>query len=300
MPEGQALVLGGGGVAGIAWMIGVLAGLADAGRDVTGADLLVGTSAGAAVAAQVGSGLPLDALFARQVDPALQSREISVELDMEKLGAEFAELLAGGNSAESAQEGQDAQDAQRRVGAYALAARTVPEAERRAAVSSRLPSPEWPSRRMLLVAVDAETGETRVFDRESGVNLIDAVAASCAVPGIWPPVSIGGRRYVDGGVRSSDNADLAAGYERIAVLSPLGLNSPIPSPMPLRGVVERLRSDGSEVMVITPDEASVAAIGINPLDPATRVPAAQAGRAQGRALGWAGLAGAQDPGLAGS
>jgi NTE family protein len=73
MPEGQALVLGGGGVAGIAWMTGVLAGLADAGRDVTGADLLVGTSAGAAVAAQVGSGLPLDALLARQVDPAPQA-----------------------------------------------------------------------------------------------------------------------------------------------------------------------------------------------------------------------------------
>jgi NTE family protein len=135
MPEGQALVLGGGGVAGIAWMTGVLAGLADAGQDVTGADLLVGTSAGAAVAAQVGSGLPLDALFARQVDAALQAREISVELDMEKLGAEFAALLTGMSSAESAQ------DAQRRVGAYALAARTVPEAERRAAVSSRLPSP---------------------------------------------------------------------------------------------------------------------------------------------------------------
>ncbi len=280
MPEGQALVLGGGGVAGIAWMTGVLAGLAEAGQDVTGADLLVGTSAGAAVAAQVGSGLPLDALFARQVEPALQAREISVELDMEKLGAEFAALLAGPTSAESA---ESAQDAQRRVGAYALAARTVPEADRRAAVSSRLLSPEWPSRRMLLVAVDAETGETRIFDRESGVDLIDAVAASCAVPGIWPPVSIGGRRYVDGGVRSSDNADLAAGYGRIVVLSPLGFDSPLPSPMPLRAVVERLRSDGSEVTVISPDGASAAALGTNPLDPATRVPAADAGRAQGRA-----------------
>jgi NTE family protein len=277
MPEGQALVLGGGGVAGIAWMTGVLAGLAEAGQDFTGADLLVGTSAGAAVAAQVGSGLPLDALFARQVDPALQAREISVKLDMEKLGAEFAALLAGSTSAESAQ------DAQRRVGAYALAARTVPEADRRAAVSSRLPSPEWPSRRMLLVAVDAESGETRVFDRESGVGLIDAVAASCAVPGIWPPVSIGGRRYVDGGVRSSDNADLAAGYGRIVVLSPLGFDSPLPSPMPLRAVVGQLREAGSAVTVITPDDASVAAMGVNPLDPGTRVPAAEAGRAQGRA-----------------
>jgi NTE family protein len=67
------------------------------------------------------------------------------------------------------------------------------------------------------------------------------------------------------------------------VLSPLGLNSPFRQPVPLPDVVARLRSDGSQVTVIAPDEASVAAMGINPLDPATRVPAARAGRAQGRA-----------------
>ena len=273
MVEGQALVLGGGGLAGIAWMTGLLAGLADAGQDVTGADLLVGTSAGAAVAAQVGSGLSLDALFARQVDPALQAREISVEVNMTEVAAEFAALLAGATSA---------QDIQRRVGAYALAASTVSEADRLAAVGSRLPSPQWPVRRLLLVAVDAETGETRVFDRDSGADLVDAVAASCAVPGIWPPVTIGGHRYVDGGIRSSDNADLASGHARIVVLSPLGPDSPFPTPLPLRTVVARLRSEGSAVTVIAPDEASVAAIGTNPLNPATRIPAAEAGRAQGR------------------
>jgi len=95
-------------------------------------------------------------------------------------------------------------------------------------------------------------------------------------------VSIGGRRYVDGGVRSSDNADLAAGSARIVVLSPLGLNSLFPQPVPLPDVVARLRADGSQVTVIAPDQASVAALGINPLDPATRIPAARAGRAQGR------------------
>ena len=273
MVEGQALVLGGGGLAGIAWMTGLLAGLADAGQDVTGADLLVGTSAGAAVAAQVGSGLSLDALFARQVDPALQAREISVEVNMTEVAAEFAALLADATSA---------QDIQRRVGAYALAASTVSEADRLAAVGSRLPSPQWPARRLLLVAVDAQTGETRVFDRDSGADLVDAVAASCAVPGIWPPVTIGGHRYVDGGIRSSDNADLASGHARIVVLSPLGPDSPFPTPLPLRTVVARLRSEGSAVTVIAPDEASVAAIGTNPLDPATRIPSAEAGRAQGR------------------
>jgi NTE family protein len=273
MVDGQALVLGGGGVAGIAWITGLLTGLAEAGQDVTGADLIVGTSAGATVAAQVGSGLPLDDLFARQTEPALQSREITVDVELDKFAAEWAEIMAGVTSA---------QDALRRVGAYALAADTVPEAIRRDVIESRLPSHDWPSRRILLVTVDAQTGEMHVFDRESGASLVDAVAASCAVPGIWPPVTIDGRRYVDGGVRSTDNADLAAGYGRIVVISPLGYNSPLPSPMPLREVVGRLRDGGSEVTVVAPDEASAAAIGANPLDPDTRVPAAEAGRAQGR------------------
>jgi NTE family protein len=122
-----------------------------------------------------------------------------------------------------------------------------------------------------------------VFDRASGVSLVDAVAASCAVPGIWPPVTIDGRRYMDGGVRSTDNADLAAGAARIVVVSPFGMNSQVPSPMPLPEVVGRLRDSGAEVRVLQPDEASAAAMGANPLDPATRVPAAEAGLAQGRA-----------------
>jgi NTE family protein len=133
------------------------------------------------------------------------------------------------------------------------------------------------------VAVDAESGAVRVFDRESGVSLIDAMAASCAVPGVWPPVTIGARRYVNGGVRSSDNADLAIGAARVVIVSPLGWDSPLPSLFPLRSVVSQLRADGTEVTVLAPDAASAAAIGPNPLDPATRTPAAEAGRAQGRA-----------------
>jgi len=269
----QALVLGGGGVAGIAWITGLLAGLAEAGQDVTGADVIIGTSAGATVAAQVGSDLSLDELFARQTQPALQSREIPVELDLDKLAADWGQIMTGVRCGP---------EMLRRVGAYALAADTVPEAKRRAVIESRLPSRAWPTRRVQLVAVDAETGVPCVFDSQSGAELVDAVAASCAVPGIWPPVTIGGRRYIDGGVRSSDNADLAQGSERIVIISPLGYDSPIPSPMPLRQVVGQLRDRGSEVIVMVPDPASAAAIGANPLDPATRVPAAEAGLAQGR------------------
>jgi NTE family protein len=122
------------------------------------------------------------------------------------------------------------------MGAYALAADTVPEATRRAVIESRLPSHEWPERAIRLVAVEASTGETAVFDRDSRVGLVDAVAASSAVPGIWPPVTIGARRYVDGGVRSADNADLAVGWSEIVIVSPLGYDSPLPL-LPLREVV---------------------------------------------------------------
>jgi NTE family protein len=272
--EGHALVLGGGGVAGTAWITGLLAGLAEAGQDITGADVIIGTSAGSVVGAQLGSGLPLADLLARQAEPARQTAEIPAQVSLATMAAEMGAELAGVKSPA---------EMLRRIGAYAVAARTVPESARRAVIESRLPAHAWPERALRITAVDVGTGELRVFDRDSGVSLVDAVAASCAVPGIWPPVTIGGRRYMDGGVRSADNADLAAGYSRITVVSPLGANSPIPSPMPLRTVVGQLRDGGSEVTVLAPDAASVAAIGPNPLDPATRTPAARAGRAQGRA-----------------
>jgi NTE family protein len=274
MADGHALVLGGGGVAGIAWMTGLLTGLAEAGSDISGAGRVIGTSAGAAVAAQLGSGLPLDELFARQVEPALQSRELMAVIDWERFAADLEAYVDGAGSPEERLRG---------VGRFALEADTVQEDERRAVIESRLPSRDWPLTPTSLIAVDCTSGELAVFEASSGVSLVDAVAASCAVPGVWPPVTIAGRRYMDGGVRSGENADLAAGAERIIVISPLGMDSPLPSPMPLREVLTGLKEGGASVTVISPDEASVAAMGTNGLDPATRLPAATAGRAQGRA-----------------
>ncbi|MQY38642.1 hypothetical protein SRB17_66550 [Streptomyces sp. RB17] len=271
----EALVLGGGGVGGIAWMTGLLVGLAEAGQDVSGAGLLVGTSAGSTVAAQVGSGLSLQELYARQVDPALQAAEIMAEMDLETFAAEIGAATGSGASVP---------ELRRKVGEVALGSRTVSEEARRAVIESRLPSHGWPERALKVVAVDAESGEPVVFERASGVPLVDAVAASCAVPGVWPPVTIGARRYVDGGVRSIANADLAAGAGRVLVVVPLGAAEPFPSEHPLERSVEELRDGGAEVVVLAPDEASVAAIGSNPLDPATRGPAAEAGRTQGRTL----------------
>src|SRR5206468_7208827 len=113
----------------------------------------------------------------------------------------------------------------RRLGRLARAAaddgRTPTEAQRRAAIESRLPRPEWPDRPLVVTAVDTGSGEFTTFTRPSGVELVAAVGASCAVPGVYPPVRVHGRRYVDGGMRSPANADLARGYDRVVVLAPV-------------------------------------------------------------------------------
>ncbi|WP_133848105.1 patatin-like phospholipase family protein [Labedaea rhizosphaerae] len=254
----RALVLGGGGVAGIAWTTGVVAGLYAEGVDVRDADVLIGTSAGSTVGAQLTSGTPVEDLYARQLDE--HHGEISVEVDTTELIAMMTDL---GDDVEPYSAAHRA-----RVGAFALAAKTVPEQRRRAVIEWRLPSHDWPEAPLRIVAVDAESGAERIFDKASGVGLVDAVAASCAVPGIWPPVTIGDRRYVDGGVRSFTNLDLADGYDTVLVIAPIvepGVTVP-------------------NGLLITPDEASQEAIGVNALDPSTRPGAAKAGRAQAAQL----------------
>jgi NTE family protein len=263
-----ALVLGGGGITGIAWEIGVLAGLAEAGTDLTGADLVVGTSAGSVVGAQLTCGAPLEEMYARQLEPPAQ----------EKVARMTRSNLARYAWAMLVSRGKDA-EFRRRVGALALAAEkaglTPTEQERLEVIGSRLVSREWPDRALTTTAVDAATGEFRTFDRSSGVPLLQAVAASCAVPGVYPPVTIGDRRYVDGGMRSAANADLAQGYDRVVVLAPIprGVG-------PLASVDAQVTGLLARVAVVAPDEGSRSAIGRNVLDPAAREPAARAGRAQ--------------------
>src|SRR5690349_12535570 len=205
----RALVLGGGGPVGVAWEIGLLAGLVAAGVDLTDADLVVGTSAGSVVGAQVASGRDIGEMYAAQLVPA--SSEIPARLGMSTL------LRWGWTAVRYG----DSPQGRARIGAMALAAPTVSEAERRAVIESRMPVREWPARRLLITAVDATSGGFVAFDRDSGVGVVDAVAASCAVPGVWPPVTIGERRYVDGGARSAANVDLATGYDRVVVVAPI-------------------------------------------------------------------------------
>jgi NTE family protein len=101
------------------------------------------------------------------------------------------------------------------------------------------------------------------------------VAASCAVPGVYPPVTIGGRRYVDGGMRSAANADLGDGYDRVVVLAPIPRGFG-----PMASVDAQVTGMVCRVAVVAPDDDSRTAIGRNVLDPAARAPSAEAGRAQ--------------------
>jgi NTE family protein len=261
----RALVLAGGGLTGIGWEVGVLAGLAAHGlRPADDADLILGTSAGAVVGTRAAQGTDLGALLDEQLVPASASAERPASLEGDTVRTVFEAMLDVGD---------DPVERHVRVGALALAAPTITEEERLAVIAARLPSTEWPAR-LRVVAVDAVSGETAVFDAGSGVGLVEAVAASCAVPGIWPPTTVGGRRYLDGGVRSPDNADLAAGYGRVLVLSPVRLEV---------AAVPLLERTGA-VAVVYPDDGAVRAMGANPLDPSLRAPAARAGRAQADAL----------------
>ena len=242
----RALVLGGGSVAGVAWELGIITGLHEKHVDVRGADIIIGTSAGSLVGAQIISGTDLESLFASQLAPVEQLTERKGEFDPARLKEIFNRVVA--------EAGPDIKAIRTRIGAYALAAPTVPEAERRASIAARLPSHTWPKPRLLIVAVDTATGEEYIMDRESGVSLVDAVAASCAVPGIRPPVTIAGRRYMDGGMRSTTNADLAKGYDHVLILNPLGANEDW---MSIIEEAEALEREGSRVLVIEPDAASV-------------------------------------------
>lgn len=269
----RALVLGGGGLAGIAWETGVLAGLAAAGVDVTGADFVLGTSAGSVVATLLATGVPLNDQLARQIDPERQVQELA------PVGTAHLALLDELVNQDTA----DPAEKRREQGKLALQAETVPEATRREVIAARLPVHEWPRTRPLaVVAVEAVTGEPVVFDRESGVELVDAVAASCAVPGVWPPVTIGGLRYVDGGVRSLNNIDLATGCDRVLVLAVF------PDPA-TEAQVRHLTDRGAQVELITPDEHATEVIMTDPLAPTVRTPAAKAGLAQVEAVLAAGL-----------
>ena len=262
---GTALVLGGGGVSGIAWEIGLIVGLAEHGIDLTAAETLVGTSAGSVVSTLVACGETLEDMYDSQLaDP---SGEEVAKMDAGIIFRFALAYLAPGSPSRKL----------RRIGRLAMRARTGDETERVEVIRSRMGSREWPDRRLLITAVDAGSGEPMIFDKSCGVDLVRAVAASCAVPLIWPPVAVDGRRYVDGGMRSPVNADLAQGASHIVAIAPI-----IASYNKATRVDTQLRSLGPHVAwsVIAPDPEASRSLGKNLLDPRHRAASVRAGREQ--------------------
>lgn len=290
-PSRTALILGGGGSAGNAWLIGVIAGLLEGGLDVTTADLIVGTSAGATTAAQITGASPARLLSdilgadppARQAAadaPTRQGGERSTArpgLDRTHLDRTNAVIAASA----------DAADMRRRMAAeLATHAMSTPAGRDRwrATVAARLPRAEWPVQRLVITAVDASTAEPVLFDRDSGVDLVDAVAASTAGGFVY---GIDGRGYIDGGYRANaENADLASGYAKVLVMSPFGGRTRLPLAwrLDLSTQVEDLRAAGSDVVTVHPDGSAREAFGDDMMSPASRRPAARAGHAHGTAL----------------
>jgi|SRR5579859_218307 len=265
----RALVLGGGGVTGIAWETGLIAGLAELGVDVTRADVIIGTSAGSVVGADVASGQEPEALYQAQLAPPAPEPAARVGWDF------IVRLLWDVHTS------PDPKRARARLGRWALAIPTVPEADRRKVFEARLPTSVWPSRALKVTAVDARTGQFAVFDSSGDASLVDAVGASCAVPGIWPPVTIGERRFMDGGMRTVANADLAHGYEQVVIVAPVAVGLGFMA-SPGRQAAA-LTAAGARVVLVRPDRAARHAIGRDVLDVSRRAAAARAGRAQASA-----------------
>jgi NTE family protein len=275
----RALVLSGGGPVGIGWESGVVAGLAARGVDVAEADLVVGTSAGSVVGAQVALGRDMAEVAERMRGRAgTPSGPVGASAEqMEALMSELMEIFTS----------TDPADVRRaRIGALALAAETMPEDEF-LAVFGQLAEAAWPPR-YACTAVDAQSGAFVVWDGAAEAPLVRAVASSCAVPGIFPPITIDGRRYVDGGMRSVTNADLARGHDRVLVLSlmdPAAVAGPLAAlAAGVEDEVATLRDAGGEVEVVYPDADAAGAIGINLMDPAMTGPAVEAGLRQGSLL----------------
>ncbi|HEX9641125.1 MAG TPA: patatin-like phospholipase family protein, partial [Candidatus Krumholzibacteria bacterium] len=284
---GNALVLGGGGALGIAWEVGLLVGLLEEGIDVTGAQLIVATSAGSVVGTQIAVGETLEELLAEQVGPDDGALGRLIQIDLQGTQQIFMRW-AGIQEVTT--------EVRREIGEMALGAKTVDEASWVEYFEEHIGDKTWPDRDLRVTAVDCESGDFQVLDRESGVSLARAVASSCAVPGLFPPVTINGRRYTDGGVRSGTSADLASGFDSVLIVAPIGARSDGIDPLlgrQARQEAEALRAAGSRVEQVFPDAGSLEAIGFNRMDGSRRGVSAEAGMAQGRALagrlaeGWA-------------
>src|SRR6185295_18590653 len=279
----RALILGGGGPIGIAWEVGLAAGLAEGGVRIADADHIVGTSAGSFAGAALASGRPAEALVRAQVEQA--KRDAATRKSMPAADRppppDLGPLMRF--MARRPTDGEPPAALLIEIGAFALAAKTVSEDTFIASFGSIAGTGEkWPAG-FACTAVDAADGSFQLWDQSSGIALGRAIASSCSVPGIYPPITIQGRRYIDGGMRSATNIDLVKGYERvlvIAVLSNMALDFMRAG---IAREIERLTSAGAKVELIVPNANCLEAFGNNLMDSSRRGDVALAGAVQGRA-----------------
>lgn len=274
----RAVVIAGGGFAGSAWSLGLVAGLADSGVDLRDADLFIGTSSGSRTALHLACGANHEEAFQRRLQPGPPSTERGGAIGWPALLEQLVQAKSDGRSPS---------EILKRYGALALSAAAGQDASnRRPTITAQLPVRKWPSKKLMIVALSAERGERRAFDVASGIELVDAVIATTASFG-WPPVLFEGEHYFDGGYYSTDNADLADGFDRVMILA-----LKRPPEIPFLGIatlddgVRFLEQNGSAVEVIQPDERALEAFaGAGGLmSPRISAPAAIAGRKQGKLI----------------
>lgn len=271
----RALVLGGGGPLGVAWESGLIAGFARGGVDLGQADFILGTSAGAIVGARLASGCDSVRLADAVLDPA------SAEIHPPTGGSQEGFMKMVGLMREAQSGTRHPAEVRRELGAFALAAEgAASEAAFLEVIGRELGEiPQgWPDRNFACTAVDVEDGGFQIWQADSGVDLLPAVTSSACVPGMITPITLNGRRYMDGGMRSPTNADLAAGYDLVVVVAVAPPGAPTAR---LDEEVETLKAVDATVVVITLDEGSGLAVGVNLMDAARKPEVARAGLAQG-------------------
>lgn len=272
----RALVLSGGGPIGIGWHSGMVAGFVEAGIAISDADLFVGTSAGAVVGSQIALGRkPLDEM----------NRIVEVKPDS-SYAAAIGENMQRLMVLMATSDDMDPTERLRQLGALSVEAETSPE-ENFVKRFGHLATEGWPSR-FVCTAIDTADGSFTVWDEAANVDIATAVASSCSVPGFFPPVTINGRRYMDGGLRSITNADLAAGHDRVLILTlfepPAASDDPRAQRVRkiLDAEIEAIADKGGRSLVLAPDDDAKGVIGVNLMDPTKANDAATAGFAQGQ------------------
>lgn len=268
----RAIVLDAGGVAGMAWIAGLLSGLKSEGCDLSTADMLIGSSLSGLLAAQVRNGVALETLFPMQ---ALALTPHSWQSVTPKESYRFyelwAQLIRG-----------DAKSDPANLLEVLLAARAIfTPSEWKSIVSEHIFLQDWPTRELKIIAIDCVSGQPVVFDRLSDTSLLDAIAASSATPGLVYPIKIDGRYCADGGLCSPKNIGFAEGAKKVVVISPMGTAEWAMSNEHFSMQIEQLKKSGSEVMVVVPDYPSRVTFEDNPFLVQTRVHAAEAGLVQG-------------------